>query len=55
VASADARDGSGDLVVRFVNGAALEVFNDSAGQEGWQLSYAGGGTIAQGGGRVFDT
>lgn len=54
VASADASDDTGDLVIAFGNGAALEVFNDSAGYEGWQLDHTGGGTIAQGGGRVVD-
>ena len=52
VVSAEASDGTGDLVIRFVNGAALEVFNDSSGYEGWQLDHAGGCTVGQGGGRV---
>jgi hypothetical protein len=52
VASADARDGTGDLAVHFANGTVLEVFNDSSGYEGWQLDHPGGSTIALGGGQV---
>jgi len=54
VTSAEASDESGDLRVSFANGAALELFNDSGGYEGWELNHARGGTIAQGGGRVVD-
>jgi Family of unknown function (DUF6188) len=43
----------GDLVIRFASGAALEVFNDSCGYEGWQLHGPGHRyVVAQGGGNV---
>lgn len=46
----------GDLTVRFGAGPSLQVFNGSAGYEGWQLSGAGERTlVAQGGGRVADS
>lgn len=46
----------GDLTIRFGVGPTLQVFNGSAGYEGWQLSGPGERTlVAQGGGRVSDS
>jgi len=54
VIQSSAEETSGDLLVRFENGTSLEVFNDSCGYEGWQLSHAAGDTLARGGGGLVD-
>ena len=46
----------GDLTIRFGVDPTLQVFNGSAGYEGWQLSGPGERTlVGQGGGRVSDS
>ena len=46
----------GDLSVRFGSDSMLQVFNHSAGYEGWQLFGPGERiVVAQGGGRVLDS
>jgi len=46
----------GDLAIHFGAGSLLQVFNGSAGYEGWQLGGPGKRlVVAQGGGRVADS
>jgi hypothetical protein len=49
-------DGHGDLRIRFGEATTLEVFNASAGYEGWRLYGPGDRyVVAQGGGHVVDS
>jgi hypothetical protein len=46
------RDDSGDLCVEFEGGNLLEIFNSSAGYEGWQCSTFELSIIGVGGGKI---
>lgn len=52
VTSASVDERTGDLRVSFADQAALELFNTSAGYEGWHLTSATGEFVAVGGGEV---
>ena len=55
IIAADADEASADLSVRTEGGAELQVFNASAGYEGWQLCGEGSGIIVGiGGGGMAD-
>jgi Family of unknown function (DUF6188) len=43
-----------DFHIEFGNGHTLEVFNASAGYEGWQLNNGGHSMVAQGGGQLVE-
>jgi hypothetical protein len=43
-----------DFHIEFGNGHSLEIFNASAGYEGWQLNNGGHLMVAQGGGQLVE-
>lgn len=45
----------GDLILQFDSGAVLEIFVDSCGYEGWQLSGPGDRWVVGHGGGVFES
>jgi hypothetical protein len=56
VEAATVAAGTADLTIDFGDGIRLEVFNDSAGYEGWVLNAPEGRwLVAQGGGRLVSS
>lgn len=56
VVKATVAGGTADLTIDFGDGIRLEVFNDSAGYEGWILNAPDGQwLVAQGGGRLVSS
>jgi hypothetical protein len=46
------RENTGDLLVRFNNGASLEFLNVSCGYESWRTVHGSQEVICKGGGRL---
>jgi hypothetical protein len=52
VLSAAIQEGTADVVIKFDNGAQLEIFNHSSGYEGWSCTFAKLNIIGMGGGEL---